>query len=426
MNVPYKLITTDMTPPLSAGRSRLPRKATQDLRQDEGARPHQLRETNNLLLLRILRENSPCSKADMVRRSGLSAPTVSAAVAELSELGLVESLGEGKSWGGRPPGLLRFNASHSFVAGADIGGTYLRMMLADLEGKAVATWSARMAASQKTPTAVVSLMQQGLQEMTVRADAHNRVRHITIGAPGITDVQRGVVKAAPNLKDWIHVPLKELVEANLHVSATVENDVNLAAVGERSQGIAKYSSDFIFIAIGTGVGAGIYVQGELHRGSTWSAGEIGYLPVIGMARERMLLDKTGQLESVIGGAGVESAWKSLLQREGIEDAALLKLRATHIFDLAGEGNAIAKEIVVSTARILADAIGILGLLYDPQMVVLGGGVGSHELLRAATEAFLHENQLALPEVRISTLGKEAQLFGAIALSLAAIEAGLLS
>ncbi len=396
-----------------------------EVRLDEAARPKQLREANCRILLRLLRDGSPCSKADLVRRSGISAPTVGAAIAQLTECGLVTSMGDGKSSGGRPPGLLRFNPSHAYVAGADIGGTHLRMMLANLDGESVATWSSRLGARQKTPASIVSLMREGLDAMAERLNARELVRHLTVGAPGITDVRSGTVKAAPNLDGWIDVPLQSLVESGLGLHATVENDVNLAAVGECSRGIAQSVRDFVFIAMGTGVGAGVYVEGALHHGANWSAGEIGYLPVAGMPRETMRLDGTGQLERVIGGDGIEATWRDLLDQSGSYDPSLAKLRASQIFDLARDGNALAKAVVLSTARILADAIGILGLLYDPKMVVLGGGVGAHEMLREATEVYLRENQISQPALRISSLGREAQLFGAISLSLQAVEAELL-
>src|ERR1700751_4981392 len=99
--------------------------------ETQPSRPAHLRQVNARGLLRLLREHNPCSKADLVRLSGLSAPTVSSAVSHLESLGLIENLGEGESSGGRPPGMLRFHASHGYVAGADIGGTRLRMMLAD-------------------------------------------------------------------------------------------------------------------------------------------------------------------------------------------------------------------------------------------------------------------------------------------------------
>src|SRR5215472_14688013 len=129
------------------------------------SRPSHLRQVNARGLLRLLREHNPCSKADLVRLSGLSAPTVSSAVSHLESLGLIENLGEGESSGGRPPGLLRFNAGHGYVAGVDIGGTRLRMVLADLNGRVVTQWSTQFTEKQRTPKAVCGLVHEGLKVM---------------------------------------------------------------------------------------------------------------------------------------------------------------------------------------------------------------------------------------------------------------------
>jgi glucokinase len=392
----------------------------------EAARPAQLRESNCRLLLRLLRSSSPCSKADLVRNSGLSATTVSVSIAHMTKLGLVEELGDGESSGGRPPSLLQFHGGHGLVAGADVGGTRLRMMLADLNGRPVAQWATHLGERQKTPRAIVSLMQTGIREMVRQAEVSARVLHLTVGAPGITDVEHGVVLAAPNLQGWTDFPMRALVEREMKVPCTVENDVNLAAVGEHARGEAQGVQDFIFIALGTGIGAGIYLRGALHHGADWSAGEIGYLPVLGMPREPVRLEQTGQLERAIGGAGVEAMWQKALRRERRSgNAELMQLHAPQVFDLADEGHALAAEVTTATARILADAVGTLSLLYNPEVVVLGGGVGRHRTLCSATEAFLRENEFAQPKLRASSLGAEAQLFGAVSLSLSAAEAGLL-
>ena len=406
----------------TAGRSSAPRLPL----RAEAARPAQLRESNCRLLLRLLRNDSPCSKADLVRNSGLSATTVSVSIAHMTKLGLIEELGDGESSGGRPPSLLRFNSGHGLVAGADVGGTRLRMMLADLNGKPVANWATHLNERQKTPRAMVALMQTGIREMMRQANMSAPVLHLTVGAPGITDVDHGVVLAAPNLQGWTDFPMRALVERDMKIPCTVENDVNLAALGEHAEGKAKGVQDFIFIALGTGVGAGIFLRGALHHGADWSAGEIGYLPVHGMPREPVRLEETGQLERSIGGAGVEAMWQKALKRERRSgNAELMQLHAPQVFDLADEGHALAIEVTTATARILADAIGTLSLLYNPQVVVLGGGVGAHRTLCSTTETFLRENQFAQPMLRASSLGAEAQLFGAVSLSLSAAEAGLL-
>jgi glucokinase len=378
-------------------------------------------------LLRLLREHSPCSKADLVRLSGLSAPTVSSAIAYLESLDLVENLGDGESSGGRPPEMLRFNATHGYVTGVDIGGTRLRMVLADLNGRIVTQWATQFSERQRTPKAVCGLIREGLEIMCQEASTSlKKVLHVTVGAPGVTNVNSGVVISAPNLLDWNDVPLRAMIERELGSPATIENDTNLAAVGEHWKGSASGIEDFLFIALGTGVGAGIFLRGRLHHGANWSAGEIGYAAVSGRPRQVLEMHSPGQMERAIGGVGIEAEWQSLLSRAGrtsVEELA--KLRATEIFDLAVDGDRLAAQMVEYTAQVLADCIVDLSLALDPEVVILGGGVGSHPELCRCTERLLSRNEFAKPQVRSSSLGTQAQLYGAISLSLAATEARLL-
>jgi len=387
-----------------------------------------LRQVNARGLLRLLREHNPCSKADLVRLSGLSAPTVSSAVSHLESLGLIENLGDGESSGGRPPGLLRFHASHGYVAGVDIGGSRLRMMLADLNGKVITQWSMQFTERQRTPKAVCGLIHDGLKVMCHEGSTTlKRVLHLTAGAPGITNVDSGVVLSAPNLKDWDEVPLRAMLQKETGIPSLVENDTNLAAVGEHWRGSAEGVGDFIFVAMGTGVGAGIFLHGRLHHGANWSAGEIGYMDVSGRRREPLQVRSTGHLERAIGGDGIEREWLRLLARDQkASDSGLAKLRASEIFDLAAEGDRLACEVVQCTAGILAHCISDLALVLDPEVVILGGGVGAHAELCRATQKILARNEFAQPRLRSSSLGTQAQLHGAIFLSLAASEIKLLA
>ncbi len=400
------------------------------------SRPSQLRQMNARGLLRLLQKHAPCSKADLVRYSGLSAPTVSSGVAQLEGLGLVEQIGDGESSGGRPPGLLRFNVRHGYVAAADIGGTRVRMMLADLGGEVITQSSVLLGAKQKTPEGICSLVAEGLKGMCRQSGTPVRkVLHLTAGAPGITNVDTGVVVSAPNLDEWNDVPLRALLEKGAGIPCHVDNDTNLAAVGEYWRGAAQGVRDFVFIALGTGVGAGIFLDGRLHRGARWSAGEIGYLGVSGKKRRPMKVRELGELEQVIGGEGIEREWRRILDREGRVDSrkgkettgeALRSLKATGIFDLAAEGDRKAGQVVRYTSGFLAEAIADISLLLNPEVVVLGGGVGSHAELCRATEKLVQRHELAQPSLRSSSLGTQAQLHGAVSLSLAAVQETLLA
>jgi glucokinase len=394
--------------------------------QSSPSRPSHLRQSNVRGLLHLLRQYNPCSKADLVRLSGLSAPTVSSGVAHLESLGLVESMGDGESSGGRPPGLLRFNASHGLVAAADIGGTRLRMMLADLNGSVLSSWSTTMLKNQKTPQAVCALIHGGLKSMCRESQTSiKKILHLTAGAPGITDVAEGLVLSAPNLSDWVQVPLRDMLQQKTGIPVIVENDINLAAVGERWCGAAKNVENFVFIALGTGVGAGIFVRGQLHHGAQWCAGEIGYFGIRGEKKDVVKVRQTGQLERVIGGIGIEEYWRKLLKRSGQPlDNELTKLRASQIFDLAREGDSLAGEVITYTAVLLADAIADIALLLNPEIVVLGGGVGSHAELCRHTEKIIRRHEFAQPQLRSSALGTQAQLIGAVSMSVNAAEAYL--
>jgi glucokinase len=302
------------------------------------------------------------------------------------------------------------------------------MILADLNGKVITQWSTQFTDKQRTPKAVCSLMHEGLKAMCQAGSTSlKKVLHVTAGAPGITNIESGIVLSAPNLREWNDVPLRTMIEKEIGISAAVENDTNLAAVGEHWRGSAAGVEDFVFIALGTGVGAGIFLRDQLHHGANWSAGEIGYMGVGGNQQTGLQVRATGQLERAIGGAGIETEWMRLLQRDGRSDeTALTKLRAPEIFDLAVDGDRLAGEVVLYTAEILAACISHLALALDPELVILGGGVGSHNELCRVTERLMQRNEFARPLVRSSSLGTQAQLHGAISVSLSATERRLLA
>ena len=390
------------------------------------SRPADLRLANARHLLRLIQLHSPCSKADLVRHSGLSAPTIASCVSLFEKLDLVEAMGDGKSKGGRPPLLLRFNARHGYVAAADIGGTRLRMILADLSGNTLANWSQVLQSKHKTSAGMCALIRHGINAMCSQCGASvARVLHLTAGAPGITNVKEGIVLSAPNLTRWVDVPLRSMLQATLKIPVIVENDTNLAAVGEHLWGAAQSVDDFVFLALGTGAGAGIFLNGQLHHGATWSAGEIGYLGVSATLREPMRLRATGQLESAIGGCGMEARFRKRVGRRRNTSAERIQLHAPQILDLAQQGDRDASHVAIETAGWLADAIADLVVILNPRLVVLGGGVGAHPEMCRLTESAIKRHELAKQiEIRSSDLGTQAQLRGGVSVSLEAIHADL--
>jgi glucokinase len=360
-------------------------------------------------LLKLLRRHSPVSRADLVRLSGLTAPTVSAGIAKLERRSLVLELGPGSSSGGRRPGLVEFNARHGYVIGADIGGSYARLALADLNGTIIGRWHASLRAD-RNPKAVTALIGSAVLQMLEQHKVPiKKVLELVAGAPGITDVEAGRVLSAPNLTGWHDVPLRDLLQRETSIPVTIENDVKLGALGESWRGAARGTANYVFLAIGTGVGAGIVVNHMLHHGANWAAGEVGYMLLPGLAADAPTQDRAGALESAIGGKGIERAWAEMNNSESVEPG----IKATDVFDLATQGDQKARELLQRVAGQLALAVTNMSLMLDLSLVVLGGGVGGHAALLDAIRRTLGRNEFARPQLAISSLAGEAQLHGAI-------------
>lgn len=301
----------------------------------------------------------------------------------------------------------------SYVLGVDIGGTNLRLALADMEGTVRARWACSTVGVRE-PGRIVQNIQDGLQAMLKEVSAEpGALKAVAAGAPGITDASAGVVIATSYLMGWRDVPLRRILEDALQVPVAIDNDVNLAALGESWRGSAKGFSDFAFLAIGTGVGAGIFLNDRLFRGHNWTAGEIGYMLVPGAPAEGATPHEPGVLEALIGGEGIRQQWEAYADR-----TLPAGLTATQIFDHARKGDSVAHELLVRTSRLLARAIYNISVVLDLPLFVLGGSVGMHvALLESTLEELAALNLRNQPRLLRSIFGAEAQIAGALYLAL---------
>jgi glucokinase len=375
------------------------------------ARPPLLRQTNAQLLLRLLRESGPCSKADLVRASGLSAPTVTNVVAHLASAGLVEPVGEGDSTGGRPPDIIRFRAERGCVIGVEIGPDFLRFLLADLDGHELGRAKATLSWYLSKPAAVCTQIGKEVRTLLRKQKrAENQLLGVVVGVPAIVNLKDGIVLSLSTLKGWNNVPLGSLLSRELKCQVIVENDTNLAAEGEHYRGAAQGEHNFVFITIGEGVGAGIFLDGNIYRGAQWSAGEIGYLRVPHISREHPTIHGYGRLEKVLGAPGIMRSWRSSRKRSRTNPKAS---RAAEVFDLAAAGNALARKILLQRATILSDVVLDLALILNPSAILLGGEVGSHPRLLQEVKSLLKGSEFALVRVGLGALGSTAVLWGAV-------------
>jgi predicted NBD/HSP70 family sugar kinase len=366
-------------------------------------RPEYLKELNALIVLDLLRGRRAVSRADVARETGISAPTVSKIVERLIEARLVLEEGTGASTGGKRPTLLRFNARFGHVLGVDLGGTHLRVAVARLDGTIL-----DRTLEEIDPAGGQDMILRRIVEVGQRAlAAHGAGRPLAVAlaTPGIVDVDRGVVVGARNLRGWKEVPVRRVLADGFGAPVTVDNDVNLAAVGERWHGAGQGHENIVFVSIGTGIGAGIIIDGQVHRGAHYAAGEVNSLPT-GLRND----DGTAiGLEDVASGPAI-------VRRAQSRGVALPRDRvsADAVFERARSGDEAAAQVIDEAVDALARGIAALIVSVDPCVVVIGGGVSRQgdallEPLRARLATMVR------PRVRLqrSELGVDAQLHGAV-------------
>jgi glucokinase-like ROK family protein len=369
-----------------------------------------MRAINRSAILEIIRRESPISRTTIAEQLDISLPTVMRIVDALVEDGFVRLHG-GTEWsGGRRRPLLEFNAEGHLILGVDMGGTKLYGAVSDLGGNILDEVNiARHDSSGEASFAVLTSLIDTLQASPKLEG--RRVRGIGVGAPGVTLHKEGIVKWAYTL-GWENFPLKARLVERYNLPITVDNDVNLAALGELWFGAGQNARNMIVIAIGTGIGAGIIIDGALYRGSTEASGEIGNM----IPRQEFLgknYQEFGALESVASGTGIAWRARSVLgQQSGIANPE--NLLAEDVFDAAQQGQEWAWTIINETVDYLAVAIANLAVAFDPDLIVLGGGVvRSADMLVKPILQRIDGTIPSLPKLVVSNLGSRAAVMGAI-------------
>lgn len=384
--------------------------------------PSYLKRLNCLALLHLIQSHSPISRAELSRQTKLSPPTVSKLIRHLGESQLIREVGPGDSLGGRPPTLIDFNSDYGYLAGVDLGGSCIRIGLSDFSGTLVYKASFKVSARERTPAAVLDCIAREIKQVLKSYGIpRKRLKAIGVAAPGITDTMHGVVASAPNLTDWHQVPLKKMVEARLHLPTAIDNDANLAALGEHRRGVAQKASSLVFVAIGTGIGAGILVDGKIYRGHRFAAGEVGYM-ASDLRRLRQKRGELGWLESIAAGQAIADEAKAAESR-GHHFSFRRKhgsriIDARFVVEAAQQGDPVAIRILRNAATQIGLAVANIAVAFDPEMIVLGGGLSlSGDLLLDPVRKIVHQVSPSQCPVVLSHLGDEAQLHGAILIAL---------
>jgi len=351
----------------------------------------------------------PFTRAELIEVTGLSAPTVGTLASHLIRSGLLTELGAGPSRGGRRPARMEFNAHHGFVAGIDLGPTRTHLGIADLRGELV---TRRVVATpqKKDPEALLAALAGEVRALMREVDVPLvRLLAVGAGAPGAVDPKRGMVVAlAPNLKRWSQVPMATILRTALGARVVVENDVNLAVLGEHWKGVARGHENCAFLSFGTGIGAGIMVNGQLHHGHQFLAGEIGLMC---MGRQYVETDfgSRGCLETLTGLGALKAQWHGSTAESSDWVAELCQA--------ATSGDAEARKVLGEAGTILGMAAANICSMLDPSIVVLGGALVAHgDSVVAEVRRVVRRVIPTPPAIEVSSLAKEAPLWGSLLLA----------
>src|SRR4051794_2815217 len=377
-------------------------------------RPRLLRAINERAVLARLRAAAPATRTELARDTGLSKPTVGLALAHLERAGLVREAGRRTGERGRSALLYEPDPLAALVVGVDVGRSWVRAAAADLSGTVLARRDERSRA--RSAAALIATVRELARAAVADTGLPwSRVAHAVVGSPGVLDAETGGVRFAPNLPGWARPGLVDELRGALVPGAELHNDVNLAALGERAYGHGRDVEDFVVLSVGTGVGMGIVIGGELHRGARGLAGEVGFLPLadggVGAAGTRSrAVRRRGALEEAAAAGGVV--------RTGREMGMTGRLTAERIFAAAGRGEPTAVATVEREAERLAVVVAAVAAIVDPQLVILGGGIAeSADVLLPPLARRLEELTPLAPPVVAGELGHDAIVLGAIATAL---------
>lgn len=386
--------------------------------------PELLKEINRTRALEILLQERVISRPELAKRTGLSRATIALLVDDLRAAGLVREQGLGDSGGGRPPVILEVNPRAAFAVGARLRDYHWGVVLTDLDGRVMRR--ADVPLTGLAPEAAVAALAQGVQEVTSGVERSQLLPAIGLGTPGLVDMNHGVVRSAVDV-NWFDVPIRDMAQAALGLPVYVANRSRVGALAELWIGRRHAVQNLIYVAIGTGIAAGIVIDGRLYGGANSSAGEVGHITILP--------------DGPLCGCGNRGCLQALASDPAIANRAREQLRfapdsrilamveghperitARTVFEAAMQEDGLAVQVVEETARYLGIAVATLVNLFNPELIVLGGPVGQNgqvllDPLRAEVQRRAMAYPLSAARITTSTLGPDAGAIGAAVLVL---------
>ncbi|MDM5278067.1 ROK family transcriptional regulator [Paenibacillus silvae] len=419
--------------------------------------PQYIRNLNENLIMDALITQGAMSRADISRQTGLSKPTVSSAVEHLIERNLVKETGRADNAQGRKATLIQFNETAYYVCGVDIGATRIRVALADLNGQIVAYAAyppiirdmhqeqESQESNESSERSVLLLLQGYVNQMLQKNGLEwSNIRCIGFGIPGVVLPGSGKIRRIVEpLTGMESAFSRDALARAFPCDVILDNDVNLAALGEYRSGAAVDSPLFVFFSIGAGTGAGIMVQGQLLHGLGGMTGEVA----------EMLLENGSRLEEVLSADGLLHLAKHQGLALGLKNSNELKesnevknpnhsdalasnaeevtgnsidevadgmkaLTPEMIFEAARSGEVQAMSVIKQYSQMIAAALRQISTVLAPELIVLGGGIGGNgDVLLPILRQIAAEQFPVKPQLICSALGERAVVTGAVQVAL---------
>jgi len=381
-----------------------------------------IREVNRSIILDLVRRGGRISRTELARRSKLTKPTVSTIIFELLDQGVVREVGFGESvsGGGRPARMLEFNDAAAAYLGIHFGVRATTVAVADARG-VIRLVRGRPAVHGQPGRSMKEIRLLVAEALRAARVPRSRVEAVGATVPGLVDHESGTCVFAPNL-DWRDFPLRDALADELRVPVVVNNITQASAVAEGRLGAARGVRSYVWVYVGSGVGAGVVIDGRLFYGQSGFSGEIGHCPVVEDGPP-CACGRRGCLEAVASSMALARAVHDAVARK---EPTVLAAHGQEPIDTAtigaaaSEGDGVALRILTQAAEHLGRGISFLLNVLNPEMIVLGGPVA------LAGEGFLREVRGAVARHALlphgvavvpSTLGDKAELTGAVLLAM---------
>lgn len=364
---------------------------------------------------------------ELARQVNLTRAAVTGIINDLQNAGLVREV-EGSSAGGRTPIVLEVNPRRGFVVGVDMGATHVTLLLADFSARLILELEEPLDINMG-PEPCLDVVDRKMGELLVQAGLGiEQILSIGVGVPGPTVIEAGMVSGPPIMPGWDGYPIREHLQSLWRCPVSLNNDAELGALGEWSYGAGRGEHQLVYVKVGTGIGAGLLLDGQIYHGTSGSAGEIGHT-TIEENGPLCVCGNRGCLEALAGGRAVaqravESVRKG--QRTILAEVTPLEnMTWRNVVHAARRGDLVAQQIVADAGAHLGTAIASVVNIFNPSMVVIGGGlsqIGDYLLEPIRRTVQQRSLKVASRSLRITEalLGRRASGMGAVVQALSIV------